>query len=88
MFRAPQNSVACGRYCCLVREKRGRRRLRLGKKMIVCWPGWGPRDRTPAMAALVAAWVRSWLEWKPRSMQRPSEKVRKAATKWSGCGTG
>jgi len=35
MSSAPVNRVAWGRYLCLVKEKRGRWRLRFGTKMIV-----------------------------------------------------
>jgi len=88
MPSAPVNRVAWGRYLCFARDNRGRWRFRFGTKMITCWPGWGPRDRTPAMAASAAASVRSWLAQKPRSMQVPSANKRKAMTKWSGCGIG
>jgi len=72
MLTAAEKSVACGRYLCFVNEKSGQCKVRLGTKMIVLWPGCGPRDRTPALAASVAARVWSWLAWMPRAMQEPS----------------
>jgi len=88
MPRAPVNRVAWGRYLCFARDKRGRCKFRFGTKMRMCQPGWGPRERTPAMAASVAASMRSWLARKPRSMHVPSAKERKVAMKWSGCRIG
>jgi len=46
--------------------------VRLGTNMMVLLPGWGPSDRTPAIAASAAAMVRSWLDRKPLAMREPS----------------
>jgi len=88
MASAPVKRVAWGRYLCLARDSRGRWRFRLGTKITVWRPGWGPRERTPAIAASVAISVRSWPERNPQAMQTPFVNVRNAATKWSGCGIG
>ena len=56
---APVNRVAWGRYLCFVRDRRGRWRFRFGMNKMMLWPGCGPRERMPAMAASAAANVRS-----------------------------
>jgi len=59
MSSALENSMAWGRYLCFARDRRGRRRLWLGMKIMVWRPGWGLRERTPAIAASAAARVQS-----------------------------
>jgi len=88
MSSAPMKRVAWGKCLCFHRERSGRWRFRFGTKMMVWRPGWGPRERIPAMAASTATRVQSWLEQNPLSIHVPSVKVRKATTKWSGCGMG
>jgi len=75
MPSAPVNRVAWGRYLCFASDRRGRLRFRFGTKMMMCRPGWGPRERTPTMAASAAASVQSWLARMPRSMHVPSAKA-------------
>jgi len=82
------NKVACGRCLCFDSKKRGLCNVQLGMNIMVCCPGWRARDKTPAVATSAAAVTQSRLEQNPHSITIPSWKARKAAMKWSGCGTG
>ena len=73
MAKAEEKAEACGRYLCFIKENKGLWRVRLGTKMAVSEPGWGPKERIPAMAASAAARMGSWVTLKPRSMRVPSK---------------
>ena len=88
MARADVKAVACRRYLCFDKEKRGRWRVRLGTNTAVSDTGCGPKKRMPAMAASVAASTGLCASLNPHSMRVLSRKERKAATGCSGCGRG
>ena len=66
------NYKACDKYLCFERENKGWCRVQLGMKITVYDPGWGSKDRTPAMAASKAAKVQSWDSLNPWVMRELS----------------